>query len=395
MAAKALFLVVFVNLPLLVCHVATLAALGLSPLDWLPALLSRQVFFTIAFVLPVAALAAVTRNLGQVMLAGILVYVMFAAGWTLNQLIRGVWPEWGSLGWIRDCGMALVAATGTAAALILQYSRRKTVLARAVLVGTLVLTILVMTAPRWGGAYTIQRLFSPERIRDSAVRISFDESRAGTRPSRWNTTSGDPQGARLEIPVRLDDVPRGTAVALDQVSVSLKSDRGTWGSGWLAFHALHDLSDGAAWLTVYVDPYFYQASKDAAVQFDGALDLTLSRRLRTSAAFFGRVLVPEIGVCTYETWTGSPQYDCYAPFPRVSFDLVSPGTAPPEQSLRSASYAPFPTSAGFRPLDALGVGIGAGQYPGYSLVLTRPAAHFERGFHVRGLRMSQFKMPQP
>ena len=178
MAAKALFLLVFINLPVLICQLATLAALGISPLAWLPALLWKQVFFTIAYILPAAAVAAVTRNLGQVLLAGILVYATFAAGLSLNQLIRGSWPVWGAVDWIRDCGTALVAAAGTAAALFWQYSRRRTALARAALAGTMVLTILVMTAPRWSGAFAIQRLFSRERIAGAAVRISFDQSRA-------------------------------------------------------------------------------------------------------------------------------------------------------------------------------------------------------------------------
>jgi len=54
MAAKCLFLVAFVNLPLFVYQFVILAKEGFSPLGWLYALLWRQVFFTILFVLPAA-----------------------------------------------------------------------------------------------------------------------------------------------------------------------------------------------------------------------------------------------------------------------------------------------------------------------------------------------------
>jgi hypothetical protein len=385
-AAKGLFLLVFVNLPLLVCQFATLAALGISPLAWLPALLWRQVFFTIAYVLPAAALASVTRNLGQVVLAGILVCTAFAAGLSLNQLIQGHWPGWGAVEWIRECGVALVTAAGTAAALIWQYSRRKTTLARAALACTMLIAMLVMTAPRWGGAFAIQRLFSRERIGNTAVRISLDASRAGARLSRWTTNGDDPQGVRLEIPIRVDDVPPGTALALDQISVSLESARRTWRSGWLTFTALHDLSHGEAWLTAYVDPPFYSSAPDAPVQLDATMDLTLSRHVRTRTVSFGQALIPEIGICTFE----DGQYYCASPFQRVSVKLAPGSPAFPELTTRPEPYAPFPTSAGFRPVDpCLRMGLSAPG--GYSLVTARPVAHLHRSFQIRSLRMSQFR----
>lgn len=393
-AAKGMFLLVFVNLPLLVCQLATLAALGIPPLAWLPALLWRQVFFTIFLILPAAAAAAVTRNLGQVLLAGILLSVTLSAGFGFSMLFRGRWVDWGGLGWIRECGTALVVAAGTVMALALQYSWRKTALARAALAGTVVLTMLVMTAPRWGGAFAIQRQFSRERIRDTAVRISFDESRASTRPMLWATRGSDPTGVQLEIPMRVDDVPQGAMVGVDWTSVNLRSAHGTWRSGWLTFPALHDLSRGAAWLTVYVDPEFYQASPDAAVELDGTVDLTLSRRVRTMEVGAGQRLVPEIGICRFETVLRPST--CYSPYQRVSFELAWASPAIPEQTPRNGPYAPFPTSAGFRPLGAasLSFGRGPGEYGTLSLVMDRPVAHVQRDFKVRGLRMSQFKRPE-
>ena len=401
MAAKGLFLLVFINLPVLVCQLASLAALGISPLAWLPALLWKQVFFTIAYVLPAAAVAAVTRNLGQVLLAGILVYATFAAGLGLNQLIRGAWPVWGAIDWIRDCATALVAAAGTAAALFWQYSRRRTALSRAALAGTLVLTILVMTAPRWGGAFAIQRLFSRERIGDSAVRISLDESRASIRLSRWTTHGDDPQGVRLEIPVRVDDVPPGAAVALDQTSVSLKNTRGIWRSGWLTFQALHDLSQGAAWLTVYVDPSFYQASTDAPVQLDGAMDLTLSRHVRTMSVASDQALVPEIGICKFANTAWPHVTRCFSPFQQVSFELALGKPAFPEETSADGPYAPIPVSPGFQALDGCSPGLGPLEPSAivlkgeFAIMMARPVAHIQRTFQIRGLRMSQFRMPQP
>jgi hypothetical protein len=389
-AAKALFLVVCVNLPLLICQLATLAALGISPLVWLPALLWRQVFFTIFFVLPVAAVAAVTRNLGQVLLAGILLFATFAAGSSISLLILGRSPDWGGLGWVRDCGTALVVAAGTVVALSLQYSRRRTALARATLAGTVVLAMLVMAAPRWGGAFAIQRLVSREPIKDTAVRISFDESRVGRWPRSSPSPSNEPTRVLLEIPMRVDDVPQGAVVGIGRTSMTLRSEHGTWSSGRLNFQELHGLSQGTAWLTVFVDPDFYNASAEAAVDLDGTMDLTLSRHVQTITMGVGRTLVPEIGICL------SPVLQCYSPFQQVSFGLALDKPTFPEENRWYVPYAPFPTSAEFQPLDRAdpsGLSVDTGEHGIPPLVIARPVAYVQRSFQVRGLRMSQFKLP--
>src|SRR5271165_6733003 len=75
LAAKTLFVIAFINLPLLLSHVAVWLALGVPPVEHLPALLWKQVFFTVFYVLPVAVLAAITRNIGQVILAALLLFV--------------------------------------------------------------------------------------------------------------------------------------------------------------------------------------------------------------------------------------------------------------------------------------------------------------------------------
>jgi hypothetical protein len=386
--AKCMFLLVCVNLPLVVCQFATLAALGISPLAWLPALLWRQVFFAIFFVLTAAALAAATRNLGEVLLAGILLCVTLAAGFSFSLLILGRSPDWGGLGWIRDCATALVVAAGAAVALALQYSRRRTVLARATLAGTAVLTMFVTTAPRWGGAFAIQRLVSREPIKDTAVRISFDESRVGRWPRSSPSPSNEPTRVLLEIPMRVDDVPQGAVVGIDRTSMTLRSERGTWSSGWLNSQALHGLSQGTAWLTVFVDPDFYNASAEAAVDLDGTVDLTLSRHVRTITLGVGRTLVPEIGICL------SPVLQCYSPFQQVSFGLALDKPTFPEENRWYVPYAPFPTSAEFQPLDRAdpsGLSVDTGGHFISSLVIARPVAYVQRSFQIRGLKMSRFR----
>src|ERR1035438_2012929 len=77
-AAKALFLLVFVSLPIFVCqYIILVGANGSVPSSWLGALLWRQVFFAIFIILPAVAFAAVTANLAQVLLCVVVGFSFF------------------------------------------------------------------------------------------------------------------------------------------------------------------------------------------------------------------------------------------------------------------------------------------------------------------------------
>ena len=78
LAAKALFLLAFVNLPVFLCQAAVLAWNGFSPADHLTDLLAKQVFFSALLVLPAAALASVTKGLARAILGGVLLWVPLA-----------------------------------------------------------------------------------------------------------------------------------------------------------------------------------------------------------------------------------------------------------------------------------------------------------------------------
>ncbi len=312
--------------------------------------------------MPAVALGAVTRNLGQVVLTAIVIgVIVITAGLSWSQF-----PDWGGFGWIRDCGAALVMAAGTAAAVVLQYTRRRTALARGIVAGTLVLAAVTAYAPVWGGAFAIQKLFFPGRP-GGRPHLSFDASRAGAHPMSYGRNSNDPDGVRLEIPLRVDNVPGGARLGADWTSVGIDGPNGAWRSGWLKFRAFHGLSHGEAWLTVYVDPEFYEKNQDTPVRLWGAVDFMLYQRVRTMTApapADGDTVIPDVGLCTFaptdpSSWVSSPGRNeavlvprilatCYSPFQKLAF------TAPDadDEALHDAPYAPFPTSPAFQALGS-------------------------------------------
>jgi hypothetical protein len=415
-AAKALFLVAFVNVPLFICQFAAVASAGISPWEWLPALLWRQVFFSIFFIMPAVALGAVTRNLGQVMLTGIALYVILMA---VGPALSGSrFPDWGGFDWIRNCGAALVMALGTAAVVVLQYTRRRTALARGIVAGTLALAAVTAYAPVWGGAFAIQKLFfsaagdwktgRPGGLPHfEPVRVSFDTSRAVAHPMRYGRSSNDPDGVRLEIPIRVENVPPSARLAADWTSVGIEGPNGAWRSGWLKFDAFHSLSHGEAWLTVYVDPEFYERNQDTPVRLWGAVDFMLYQRVRTMTApapADGDTVIPEVGLCTFaptdpSSWVSSPGQNkevlvprilatCYSPFRKLAFTVPDAD----DETLHDAPYAPFPTSPAFQTLDRTVSLIFVAHTP--SLTFYRSMACAQPGFEARGLHMRDFHLKQ-
>jgi len=62
MAAKALFIIAFVNVPVLIFDVALLARVGFSPWHYLPGLLQGQLLLTAFLVVPIATFSVITET---------------------------------------------------------------------------------------------------------------------------------------------------------------------------------------------------------------------------------------------------------------------------------------------------------------------------------------------
>src|SRR5437899_265680 len=120
LGAKALFILVFVNLPMLVADVIILGAYGFSLRAELPGLLWYQVLLTTFFVLPMAALAALTTGFVQllfailVLSAGILLWTIGLLGTGLGVFLaardpaRAIAETFGPLEWLRSSYVVLV-----------------------------------------------------------------------------------------------------------------------------------------------------------------------------------------------------------------------------------------------------------------------------------------------
>lgn len=368
-AAKALFLLAFINLPVFLCQAAVLAAMGFPPLGHLGELFARQVFLTALLLLPMAAMAAVTRSLGHAFLGGLLLALVMAVA---AQMVAGLasGSAWGGLAWIPATAVAAVAMAGSAAVLYLQYTGRRTALPRMVLAGAAVLVVLLWAAPPWQPAFAFQSLFSQRRIDARAVRISFDR-RPGAPPDAVAHVSG-----YVAIPIQIADIPPGLEVTLDWIRIEAEGGGlKPWRSGWRVNQGITEAS-GKGWLMVAVDAGYFERVKNAPVRLHGSADLTLVARTGDLAAF---------GQCWF---IGSTMVACLSPLPRAALTLVSSRGAFGYALPGIQAFAPYPTSPWFGPLQRWNTVVVGGN----TLAVDRPVAHLERAFDLGPLRLADYQI---
>ena len=127
LAAKALFVVLFIHLPVFFVDAYILAARGFQPLAYIPQLLWKQAILAGALTLPALALASLVRSFTQFMLA---VFGVCAA----IALLAGGFPSpplpWQNVEEVRHGLIVVVLASAGATVAYLQFTQRRAVLSR-------------------------------------------------------------------------------------------------------------------------------------------------------------------------------------------------------------------------------------------------------------------------
>jgi hypothetical protein len=399
MAAKALFFIAFLNAPMLLVRAVVLKTAEMPILENLPALAWYPLLFTFAFILPAAALGAVTRGLGQAILATVAGFIVLTTVGAL--LFRGSrYPDWGTFHWIRIVMTVAVIGAGGAVVLVLQYTRRKTLRCRLLLVSTAALAFATYKMPPVGPAVAIQTALTLERA--DGVSILFDQARTGQRALEWNWSSTDPARVQVKIPVRIDGLTPGLEPVDEWTRVCVDwAEGGKWCSGWQVRNGNPDLSRQAAWLRAFIDRDVFERLKDTPVRVQGTVALTLLRR--TGAVPINSLnfetAVPEAGRCGNLFTPRGPLYrehltvstTCKSPLPRAALAAEDKGVFVVGDL--GPVYAPVPLAPWLTPwVSTYGAPLAwpvDRAQPTYWLVV-KPVAHLRREFDFAGIRLSDY-----
>jgi hypothetical protein len=400
LGAKALFILAFINIPMLLADGVIVRAYGLPLGKELAGLLWSQVLLAVVFVLPIATLSGLTTGFVQLIFAVLTPCVI-----TLG--IAVVAPEvvlggtWGASQWVKSYYAFLVIAIASSIILVWQYSRRRTAAARSVAVAAGILVILGMTLIPWSAAFRIQSWLSKQRVEQSVVHVDFDSA------NRWLTravmeVSGR---VRIELPLNLTALPPGMIAKPEGFSAQLQAPDGTiWHSDQLPLRYGSDMGQKFS-LQATVDGAFYRKVKDEPLKVRGSLYLTLFGNRKTAQVTFEdrSVPVPSVGVCSASGGADRQSYFliCSSAFrfppALVSYRFipsanegvqVSSSTQP-----RSISYSPFPADPGISPVSQDFTFSAAPVPLAEGLVDTlEPLAHIRRPFEIDNLRLGDFEV---
>jgi hypothetical protein len=288
LAGKLLFLVCFIQAPILMAQSAALFGNGYSLFRQLPILVDEQC--GIAFgILAVALFAAMTPNLGQLLgklltFCLVLYLVLFGFVTVFNWIFH--WPiwdnfDWGSAeslrAWILDIPLGIAAIV----LLCLQYARRltpriTTILAFSIMMGYVFCnsqTPICTVQTFWHIAAKHRAQADDVWARQSPVTLALSSD----GPSLLTHASVPDGMTEIALPIEVAGIPQGRMLLTEWQDVTVTAPDGAiWESGWTKFGKLtFNLASGWAsqiapengkyLLETFVDQKFYQRIRKQAV----------------------------------------------------------------------------------------------------------------------------------
>lgn len=286
--AKLLTVALLIHGPIFVLQVLQGLSEGFTIGRMLPAALLGNFQIALLFTLPVTAVAAMTRTVGEALVGALAVAVGFIVAFLLiavvhdaaahSWLLRGATAGTG-VQWVWQTLGHLWLLAITVAVLLLQYLRRSTLHSRVLFVGGLFLFTLSSFLP-WHPAYAFQEWLGPqERAGGVTMAINTASSSAEVGPAPAATglflTSNPlaalangkvvinappggvikvPRGSvRVVLPITVSGLPAGSVLHGDRVTVRLSNGRGTIYSGVGRLFDLRAPSGGSALLGQAID----------------------------------------------------------------------------------------------------------------------------------------------
>ncbi len=316
LAAKILFILVFINLPLLITDMFLLAKAGFSPTHYVVGLLWMQAMIALGLLL-IAALAAVTASVVQFGLA-LLVVVLYLVGMVfLSEQI----PSSSFSSSMGDAVQTALLIATPLAVILLQYSRRKTAKSRLLIVGfaAVLLLILVGTPYRTVVAHQYPRLQAGEQPPLQLALLPPAKQTDGSVPA-------DEKEVEVVIPFSVSGVADDSIVTLNGAMVVIEAPDGLhWDSGWRSkgWSLFHE--DKGITIRFTLKKKLFERIKSLPVKAHISLALTVSRdqSRREFIVPQGEFVLPDMGFCEARGLSYEPDIECRSALRTPSSLLVT------------------------------------------------------------------------
>jgi hypothetical protein len=386
LAAKALFILVFVNLPMIVADIIILAKNGFRVFENLPGVVWSQVLITSAFVLPIVVLATITTRLVQLVLAGlVLVLLPISPLWQVSQA-----SDWQGLEWILHSLLLATFVFAGAIIIVRQYKLRRTAIARTLTAGTLLLVALEFVFFPWDTAFAAQSWFSKLRIDPASVHVALDPGRGILPQKMW-------AGANfiwIHFPIRITGLAEGVDTRADAVLITTEAPGDGSRTGILHGTLFSDGGDKFR-LAFQMPSSSFERMKSQPVTIRTSFYLTLlgKPKATTVPGNNQRIDVPGVGRCA--VLTDPRLLHCLSAFrdPGGSFSLT-PASGNLFMVARPISYSPYPADLAVSPIFQ-GMHNLNGARDSVVIVSEEPLAHFRKDAEFRDIWLTEFTLPPP
>ncbi len=314
LAAKALFVLAFLYLPIFVAQVVLLAAAGFHPFAYLPGLLYNLILITGVLILPIVAIATVTSNFSRLVVTvlGAVVYLALIL-WMLAFVSP---PD--QFGFENPYAGKLAFALyffTFVVVIVLQYATRHTWRSRWLLLGLPFLVIACSAA--WPIQRVVHHLYPPLAASEQPpVQLTFDP-----QPDRQSNVNPSHERSRVDLylPVIVSGVSSGFLIRNQAVQVSIEAPTGLrWRSKWQNVSSYYRPDTTQSFIDVPIDERFLGSVKATPVT------VTLNFALVELRA--GATVTNQAGDQSFSTAGGMCSVsDAFGTYPECRFALAEPG----------------------------------------------------------------------
>jgi hypothetical protein len=298
LAAKALFLVVFLYLPLLIAQCLLLVRAGFHPLSFIPGLLFNLFLITVVLVLPLLAITTVTATFAGValtLLAGLVCFIGYIA-------IALYFSDYASIPYSDHLSMPLVLLV-CGAVVVLQYAARRVLVSRLLLLALPVL--LVLSGMAVSDSTTIARDY-PRESAGQEPPIQLTLLLNGPHPATAYLIRA--KQVQVSIPLQASGVAEGYAIIGGPMKLTVDAANGSrWTSPWQARNNQQYLpGTSESWITFPMSREFFDQVRSTPVTLHFTVTLTRVRagNVKSIPLPTHDFSIPDFGNC-------SPQPDLF------------------------------------------------------------------------------------
>ena len=317
LAAKVMFVLVTINVPLLVLDWFLLHRAGFAVAPHIGGLLWMQLLMTVVLLLPVATLATATATVAPLGLAILLVLLYLIGVSYIASKIPGA-----SFGfWTESVQGALYLAT-CVIVILLQYARRRTALSRVAILALGAVVLLFVVATPYG-RLVAQRYPQLGPGQPPPVELVLLPPLQTKGPQYGGNEEKE---ITIQLPLGVSAIQQNSVVAVNGQLAEVADARGTrWNSGWQPRGAFlfPGQKQTEAVFSVKRRLLEQMGASPLTVRISLALTVYEEKNSREFITPEGWFALPEVGLCSAQPPMFTRRIHCLAPLRRPSFLLIS------------------------------------------------------------------------